>query len=97
MSKDQAKKQSDPKEKPPRKRPQGPPDFDSARCKSCGICIRFCPKGLLVEGPEGVPEIADPEACNACRICEYMCPDFAVSFRETEEKEAGGQKKSGPA
>ncbi|HZJ02150.1 MAG TPA: 4Fe-4S binding protein [Thermoleophilia bacterium] len=75
----------------PRKSPSRPirlPSFDSERCKECGICIHFCPKGALEMSEEGVPEVVDPEACNACRQCELMCPDFAVELRDLLQEDS---------
>ena len=38
------------------------------RCKSCGYCVKFCPKEVLAIG----------SACNGCAICGRMCPDGAI-------------------
>lgn len=51
-----------------------------ALCKACGICVALCPKGVLVEGAGGVPEVANGEACTGCRICELHCPDLAIGI-----------------
>ncbi len=49
-------------------------------CKSCGICIAFCARGVLqAEGAlrKAVPVHA--ERCTGCRLCEIYCPDWAIS------------------
>jgi len=56
-------------------------------CKNCGICTAFCPKGALKRDVEGIPFLADPEACVECRLCELLCPDFAISVKEPEKNE----------
>jgi len=47
-------------------------------CKGCGLCIEFCPAGVLVLGSESRPRPIYPEKCTACRWCELHCPDFAI-------------------
>ena len=43
-------------------------------CKSCGYCVKFCPKGILAVGTEvnskGYPYVtaAHPENCIGCAI-----------------------------
>ena len=53
-------------------------------CKSCGYCVKFCPKGILAVGTavtsKGSPYVtaAHPENCIGCAICARMCPDAAI-------------------
>lgn len=57
--------------------------IDQRFCKSCGICIEFCPKKVLVaEEPLLKAKVADPEACTACLMCELYCPDWAINVEE---------------
>ncbi|PMP66540.1 MAG: tungsten formylmethanofuran dehydrogenase [Thermodesulfobacterium geofontis] len=60
------------------------------RCKSCGLCIYFCPKKVLdlsakrnIQGYR-VVYAKYPEKCNMCGICYLMCPD--VVFVEEEQE-----------
>ncbi|GAW91930.1 4Fe-4S dicluster domain-containing protein [Calderihabitans maritimus] len=55
-------------------------DVRSSWCKGCGICIAFCPKGVLAADRQGRALIARPELCIGCGICENLCPDFAISL-----------------
>jgi 2-oxoglutarate ferredoxin oxidoreductase subunit delta len=47
-------------------------------CKSCGICVAFCPKKVLALDSEGKAYAANPGDCAGCRQCELRCPDFAI-------------------
>ena len=47
-------------------------------CKSCGICVEFCPQGVLSEGKLARPEVIKVEKCNICRLCELRCPEMAI-------------------
>jgi 2-oxoglutarate ferredoxin oxidoreductase subunit delta len=58
-----------------------------AWCKSCGICVAFCPKGCLEQDEERSPLIARPELCSGCGWCEIHCPDFAISVRPKSPRE----------
>jgi indolepyruvate ferredoxin oxidoreductase beta subunit len=47
-------------------------------CKSCDICVKFCPERCLRLNGERVAELTDPQKCTGCRVCEWLCPDFAI-------------------
>ena len=53
-------------------------------CKSCGICVEFCPKKVFGVGELNEPIISDPDACSGCRLCELRCPEFAIIITEVE-------------
>ena len=54
---------------------------DPTWCKGCGICVEFCPKGVLtLEG--GKIKINSIDDCIACGMCESLCPDYAIWFKE---------------
>jgi 2-oxoglutarate ferredoxin oxidoreductase subunit delta len=58
----------------------------SERCKSCGYCIKFCPKNVLEIGKKVNSkgyEYVDPtkmEDCIACLMCARICPDGAIEI-----------------
>lgn len=47
-------------------------------CKSCGICVAFCPKQVLGLDNENKVEMLDRDNCIKCGQCEMRCPDFAI-------------------
>lgn len=51
-------------------------------CKSCGICVAFCPKEVLEMDENGRVFAKAPEKCIACHMCEIRCPDFAINVEE---------------
>jgi len=65
-----------------KERPEGPPKIEVVRswCKSCGICVEFCPKDVLAM-EDGYPVVVDRDACNRCQLCDVRCPDFAIYVR----------------
>jgi 2-oxoglutarate ferredoxin oxidoreductase subunit delta len=55
-------------------------------CKRCGICVAFCPAGVLAQDESGVPYVKDLEKCTGCQLCELRCPDFAINVRSPRKK-----------
>lgn len=56
-------------------------------CKSCELCVHYCPKNVLQIGPDRKVEAARPEDCIGCHMCELRCPDFAIQVIECTENE----------
>lgn len=54
------------------------------RCKGCGYCIEYCPKGVLQfsskfnEKGYHPPVVVKPDDCVNCHFCEIICPEFAI-------------------
>ncbi len=70
-------------------------DIFKAWCKSCGICVAFCPSGALAADEAGTPYVKDVQKCIRCGWCELRCPDFAISVSpkpETYEEGKGNEK-----
>ena len=53
-------------------------------CKSCGICVAFCPKEALVMDHQEKAEWAHQEKCISCGLCELRCPDLAIELEDME-------------
>ena len=58
---------------------------ESDRCKSCGLCVHFCPQtclkigGAINAGGYKIPEHTDAGKCTSCGICYIVCPDAAIT------------------
>jgi 2-oxoglutarate ferredoxin oxidoreductase subunit delta len=50
-------------------------------CKGCGICVAFCPKGVLELDEDEKVAVKRPEDCTACGLCELRCPDMAIEVQ----------------
>ncbi|MFH1122292.1 MAG: 4Fe-4S binding protein [Pseudomonadota bacterium] len=53
-------------------------EINSDYCKGCGICVAFCPKGVLELNDHQKAVVKDPDQCNGCGLCELRCPDMAI-------------------
>lgn len=68
-------------------------DIYKAWCKACGICVAFCPTGVLAIDEGGYPYVKDSEKCINCGWCEIRCPDFAITVgKKTKDREKGEGK-----
>ena len=65
-------------------------------CKKCGICVAFCPAGVLAQDDSGAPYAKEPDKCTGCQLCSLRCPDFAITVTSPKSKEPKGSAK-GPA
>lgn len=58
-------------------------------CKSCGFCVRFCPKQVIRIGSTRnakghfYPEI-DMAGCIGCGTCAVVCPEAAIEMLKGE-------------
>ncbi len=53
-------------------------------CKGCGICVAFCPKGVMDLDESMKAAVVRPDDCIDCGLCELRCPDMAVESREID-------------
>lgn len=62
------------------------------RCKGCGFCVEFCPKGIIKMAAHTnsrgyhPPEILDDSNCVNCGLCALLCPDFAIYVEDGGER-----------
>ncbi|MEN8208501.1 MAG: 4Fe-4S binding protein [Candidatus Fermentibacteria bacterium] len=61
-------------------------------CKGCGICVAFCPTGVL-EMKNQKAVVAHPEKCVRCYLCARRCPDFAIGIKDKEGRVNNTQDK----
>ena len=65
--------------------------INKERCKGCGYCVEFCPRGALHMSKELNPKgyylaaVADESKCLGCGLCEIMCPEFAIHLVSRDE------------
>jgi len=53
-------------------------------CKGCGLCVEFCPTGVLSLDQDSHPVVSYPEKCTACHWCDTHCPDLAIVVQRIE-------------
>lgn len=59
--------------------------IDPIRCKTCGVCVAFCPKKCLEisdtinEKGYRIAGCIDQKLCVSCGICSTVCPDVAIT------------------
>ena len=49
-------------------------EIDAERCRSCQLCVRFCPVEVFADGPV----VRAPELCWGCETCAGQCPEGAI-------------------
>jgi len=66
--------------------------INKERCKGCGYCAEFCPRGTLEMSTETnhkgyvLAAVANASACLGCGLCEILCPEFAVLLEFDEQE-----------
>jgi 2-oxoglutarate ferredoxin oxidoreductase subunit delta len=64
-------------------------------CKRCGICVAFCPAGVLAQDDSGAVYLKDPDRCTSCQLCELRCPDFAIHVPPRKKKKEKTPEQTG--
>lgn len=61
-------------------------DINTEACKSCGFCIKVCPKNVLEIGEDvnkrgyNYVIVKNPNDCVGCKMCATMCPDAVIEI-----------------
>lgn len=57
------------------------------RCIGCGLCVRACPRKILVidvlrtnKQGQHIASVTETEQCIGCGSCNMICPEGAVSL-----------------
>lgn len=59
-------------------------EFNTERCKGCGLCVLACPKKIVflsdVTNKNGynVATVEKMDECIGCANCAVMCPDSVI-------------------
>lgn len=56
-------------------------------CKGCGICVSFCPRGVLELNSREKAVVVHPEACICCSLCELRCPDLTIEVLTEQDND----------
>ena len=56
------------------------PSPDNELCNQCGLCIDFCPEGIIFKAEKGVT--IDYTYCTGCMICVNECKRGAMKAVE---------------
>jgi len=69
--------------------------IDKERCKGCGFCVKFCPKGVLklsssLNSIGYYPAMVEsPEKCKGCGICSRdVCPESVIELYKLLKEES---------
>ena len=64
-------------------------------CKSCGLCVKGCPKEIMILSEDLSPRGVHPAQCKSenlcigCCNCAIMCPEGAIEVLEVTETKEG--------
>lgn len=61
-------------------------EIDEKRCKACGLCAEYCPRGVIgidlarIEVNGLGCAVMRGSGCIGCGICTAVCPDIAIKL-----------------
>ena len=59
-------------------------EFNTERCKGCGLCVLACPKKIVFlsdatnKNGYNVATVEKMDECIGCASCAVMCPDSVI-------------------
>jgi len=56
------------------------PAPDNEICNQCGLCIDYCPEGIIFKAEKGV--VIDYTYCKGCLICVNECKRGAMKLKQ---------------
>ena len=70
-----------------------PVSIDHAKCPPCSglICVGVCPVGVLEQGTDKKPQVADAASCTRCGVCAELCPTKAITVVKAEKNSENQQ------
>ncbi len=51
---------------------------DTNKCKACGLCLKACPHGAMLNGQKKTPPRIEDSKCHKCGICREACKFDAI-------------------
>ncbi len=52
--------------------------IDTDKCKACGLCLKACPHGAMLNGQKKTPPRIEDTKCHKCGICKEACKFEAI-------------------
>ena len=53
---------------------------DESKCIKCGLCVKDCTTGAIIQEENQIPDMKNPLKCIECQHCFAICPQGAISI-----------------
>ena len=66
--------------------------IDEQCCKSCGLCVEFCPQSIIELSSDmnragyHPAVVISEQDCIGCQACVLMCPDVCIEIYRVKEE-----------